>query len=123
MTGEVQGYVILKEDCPSFISPGKISSYQPYCRALEINEHGALLIANDALSVGTVDAEDIRRSVRLEIFNGVACPPDLDTVAKMAYALKATSRKGGYNDLVRQMIIMASLHKGEFCDSLLWQKQ
>ena len=39
------------------------------------------------------------------------------------YVAKAQQRKGGYNHLLRNMVIEASLMKSKFYDSFLWQKQ
>jgi hypothetical protein len=36
---------------------------------------------------------------------------------------KSQQRKGGYNGLVRNMVIEASLMKGKFHDSFLWAMQ
>ena len=36
---------------------------------------------------------------------------------------KRMFRKGGYNDIVKKMVIAASLNRGEFNDVFLFQKQ
>lgn len=59
--------------------------------------------------------------VKCGYVNGVVTPPDLDTMNEMFYVTKATSRKGGYNDILSRMVIAASLMKGKFNDSFLWQ--
>ena len=49
--------------------------------------------------------------------------PNLDMFNEMMYVTKAQQRKGGYNEIVRNMVIAASLMKGNFHDSFLWALQ
>jgi hypothetical protein len=46
-----------------------------------------------------------------------------DFIAQAVYTMKVNERKGGYAPILREMVIAASLHRGEFCDSVLWAKQ
>lgn len=42
-----------------------------------------------------------------------------DMLEQQSYVIRARSRKGGYDNIVRQMVIAASFYGGEFCDSVL----
>jgi hypothetical protein len=54
---------------------------------------------------------------------GIICPPKMEMVERIFYMSKVMNRKGGHNPIVRSLVIGHSLHKGEFCDSVLWAKQ
>lgn len=53
-------------------------------------------------------------------FSGVVMPHDYNDVQTLNYAVKCLSRKGGYSNLIRQMVILTSLHSGRFDDRFLW---
>lgn len=94
------------------------------CRVIEFNKEGGVLVLNpEATALAMFDKEDISRGFRCGYVNGVVTPPDMDSMSQMMYASKATTRKGGYNQLLANMVIQASLSKGEFHDSMLWAKQ
>jgi hypothetical protein len=67
--------------------------------------------------------QDIYRGFKCGYSSGIVTPPDLDKINQMIYVEKATNRKGGYNQLVRNMVIQASLMKGQFYDNFLWSLQ
>ncbi len=69
------------------------------------------------------DKEDIYTSFKCGYTNGIVTPPDLSMIDEMMYLAKVQQRKGGYNQILCNIVIQASLMKGKFNDSLLWAKQ
>lgn len=123
---DLAGYALIDRDAKTGVSPAPMSDFcGKSCRVIEFGAHdGGVLVMNDeGTAIGTFDKEDITASFRCSQQGEIVCPPDLDPIGQMMYVAKATGRKGGYNRIVRQLVIAASLHRGEFCDSLLWQKQ
>jgi len=94
-------------------------------RCLEINENtqSILALSSDAVKMGMFDMEDVASYFYCDVLNGVILPPDLDFLVQGAYAFQAQQRKGGYNQIVANMVIAASLHKRKFNDSFIWEKQ
>jgi len=123
---EVTGYCIIKRDATTGITPGDINTFlgKPL-RVIEFSIHdGSVLVINsNADALATFDKSDIIASFRCKMKAHIVCPPDLSDTETYAYMMKAMARKGGYNDIVAKMVIAASLHRGEFNDSFLWQLQ
>ena len=121
---DVVGYAIIREGANS-ISPIPLHKfYKNRVRVMEFAaDGGVLVIDNEASGLAMFDSKDVIRSFKCEPFMEVICPPNLTMPEKMAYYARCMTRKGGYNHIVREMVIAASLHRGEFCDSLLWQLQ
>ena len=123
---DIVGYVIVNKNADiTSNAPSNSFKYSPM-RVLEFGrdgDNGALIINNEATSMAMIEGEDIAASFRCSQYGDVICPPDLSTLEKMAYVMKATSRKGGYSYIIRQMVIAASLHSRKFNDSILWAKQ
>jgi hypothetical protein len=91
---------------------------------LEFGRDDSVLVLNPlGTALAMFDKEDVRRSFRCEYIDGVVTPPDLGFIEKMTYVAKVQQRKGGYNHLLRNMVIQASLMKSVFYDSFLWQMQ
>jgi hypothetical protein len=91
---------------------------------MEFGVDDCVLVLNpEGTALASFDKEDVQRSFKCGYSGGIVTPPDLDMLNQMLYVTKAQQRKGGYNNLVRNMVIAASLSKGEFSDSFLWQKQ
>lgn len=94
------------------------------CPVMEFGFDGCVLVLNPKCNaMAMFDKEDIKTSFKCGYSNGVVTPPDLDTIEKMLYVVKAQGRKGGYNNLLSNMVIQASLMKGKFSDSFLWAMQ
>jgi len=94
------------------------------CAVMEFASEGGVLVLNpDGNALAMFDKEDVRRSFHCGYTSGVVLPPNLNMFDQMIYIQRAINRKGGYPPIVRQMVIGASLGKGEFCDNFLWQKQ
>lgn len=144
MVGDIKGYCILKSDA-DLTKCMHSGSNDPFnnrsdeeiqkelkeiwisrrLRCLEINEdtESFLLISSDGVKIGMVDKKDVGYYFHCEEQNGIILPPNLDFMDQMVYAARAMNRKGGYNNIVKHLVIAASLHRGEFCDSILWAKQ
>lgn len=94
------------------------------CAVMEFGFDDCVLVLNpQGTALAMFDKEDVLRSFKCGYSNGIVTPPDLDMMNQMMYVVKAQQRKGGYNDLLRNMVIEASLMKGKFHDSFLWAKQ
>jgi len=94
------------------------------CAVMEFDREGGVLCLNPQSSaLAMFDKEDVYRSFECGYSNGIVTPPNLEMVEQMMYVMKAQQRKGGYNGLVRNMVIGASLAKGKFHDSFLWALQ
>jgi len=94
------------------------------CAVFDFGRDGCVMVLNPSgTALAMFEKEDVYRSFRCEYIDGVVTPPDLGFIEKMIYVAKAQQRKGGYNHLLRNMVIEASLMKSKFFDSFLWQKQ
>ena len=94
------------------------------CAVFEFGRDGCVMVLNPlGTAMAMFEKVDVVRSFRCEYINGVVTPPDLGFIEKMIYVAKAQQRKGGYNHLLRNMVVEASLMKSKFFDSFLWQKQ
>jgi hypothetical protein len=94
------------------------------CAVMEFGRDGCVMVLNPlGTALAMFEKEDVYRSFRCEYVDGVVTPPDLELFEKMSYVIKAQQRKGGYNHLLRNMVIQASLMKSKFHDSFLWQMQ
>lgn len=94
------------------------------CPVYEFGRDESVLVLNPlGRALAMFDKIDIYRSFKCGYSNGVVTPPDLKMLFQTMYVTKALSRKGGYNKLLRSMVIEASLAKGVFTDGFLWAKQ
>lgn len=121
---EVVGYCTLKKDAQGQ-SPIPMSEFQGQdVRVLEFATDGGVLVINSkATGIGMFDKEHIYRKFECTVEGDIVCPPKLDFMQRIEYTMRATTRKGGYNPLLKQMVIQASLAKGQFYDHFLWAKQ
>lgn len=125
---DVVGFVKIKSDATTHMGVGNAQDFiGDNCRVIEFGHDGGVLVLNrKATAIATFDKEDILSQFECGFVYGpqnVVTPPGLDMIQQMAYVTTVMSRKGGYNNLLCQMVIEASLHKGEFNDHLLWAKQ
>ena len=121
---DIQGYAIIRHGAQGTSAIGIEAFYGRPVRVMEFaQDGGVLVIDSQATGFGMFDKEHVQRSFRCTMQGHVVCPPDLDILGRMAYATQAMMRKGGYNQMVQQLVVAASLHAGEFNDSLLWSKQ
>ena len=144
MVGDIKGYCILNKDADLNFAMNDESGnifdsrseeekkenlkdiwLSKPLRCLEINEktNSILALSSDATKMGMFDMKNVASYFHCDVLNGVVLPPDLDFLAQGAYYFQVQQRKGGYGRIVANMVIAASLHKGEFQDSFLWEKQ
>lgn len=94
------------------------------CAVMEFGVDDCVLVLNpQSTALAMFDKEDVYRSFKCGLVSGVVTPPNLEFLEQMMYVQKAQTRKGGYNSLLRNMVIEASLMKGQFHDSFLWALQ
>ena len=122
---EVVGYADIKKDATTGTSAIPISKFiDGPCRVMEFAEDGGVLVIDrEAQGLAMFDKEDVYRKFKCGFCGEVVTPPNLSLTDKIIYAGKCMTRKGGYNNLLKQMVIQASLMKGEFYDHFLWAKQ
>lgn len=121
---DVVGFARIKEN-PSGTSAISMDNFSnKTVRVLEYTADGCVLVLDDAATgLATFEKEDILFKFKASIEGGVIVPPNLSIIDKIAYTAKCHMRKGGYNRVLMNMVIAASLAKGEFTDNFLWQKQ
>lgn len=122
---EIVGYCFIKKNATTGVSPIPIEKFAGnIVRVLEFaSDGGVMVIDNEATGIGIFDACDVHSKFRCSVFGHMVIPPNLKYSDKLLYIAKCHSRKGGYDDMINKMVIDASLSKGEFNDSFLWQNQ
>lgn len=122
---EVKGYCLIKKDAKTGISVNPISEFvgNPM-RILDFGCDESVLIVNrEATALATFDKCDVDRLFKCSVYcNLYILPAGLNLAEQMIYVTKCQFRKGGYDYIIKNMVIAASLHKNEFNDNFLWQK-
>lgn len=121
---EVVGYAQIVSNPTTGVSVIPIKEFDTlFVRVIEFasDDSGILVVNNKATAIAIFDKCDVKASFKCTRLGEVICPPDLDLSQQMIYSAACMSREGGYNYILRNMVIMASLHKGEFNDNVLWQ--
>lgn len=90
--------------------------------ALEINDSTKSVLLLKGVDMGMFDFSDVRSMFKCKKQGDFILPLGLNIMEEMHYTTLVMNRKGGYNTTVMHMIIVASLSKGEFTDSMLWSK-
>lgn len=137
MLGDIKGYCLLKSTEHCFI--GYDEKFDPvgYREIKEslvgrpirivdvaVDNSGFLVLApNGRALVDVRSMDDVDHYFFCDEFAGVFLPCGLSNQEKMVQYIRRMYRKGGYNDLLRKMVIAASLHKNEFNDNFLFAKQ
>lgn len=121
----IVGFAHIKKDATTCTGARNPSEFiGETCAVMEFGVDDCILALNpQGTAMAMFDKEDVKASFKCGYSNGVVTPPGLNMMAQMMYVAKAQTRKGGYNNIVKQMVIAASLHKNEFNDSFLWQLQ
>lgn len=123
----IKGYCQLKNETTTGagIADDNLDTFNgKICRIMDINDEGDVLVLNpNGSALGMFESVDVVRKFLCEHKGGIVYPPGLSPIEEMAYMSKCLSRKGGYNEVLRNMVIASSLAKGEFNDSFLWAKQ
>jgi hypothetical protein len=122
---KIVGFAHIKKDattCAGAINPEEFKGVT--CAVMEFGVDDCVLVLNpQGTALASFDKEDVQRSFKCGYFGKVITPPNLSPLEQITYVTKVENRKGGYNNLLRGMVIAASMSKGEFCDSFLWAKQ
>lgn len=121
---EVVGYALIKPDAKTGQSPIPISKFIGHpVRVMEFAHDGGVLVLDpEATGLGMFDACDVKASFKCRVQGEVLMPPELNVAEQMLYYGKVITRKGGYNNTLKQMVIHASLGRGKFTDSFLFQQ-
>jgi hypothetical protein len=121
---ELAGYCTISKNATTGRGSNLESFIGKDCRVMEFAADGGVLVINsEATSLASFDKVDVYRKFECKACGDVLCSPELDLVGQMIYATKVTTRKGGYNLLLKNMIIQASLMKGKLYDDFLFQKE
>lgn len=121
---EPVGYCTIKSDAKS----GKAENLNKFLgkdlRVMEFDQWGGVLvISSDATELAMFDKEDVVRKFECTLMGDYIMPPKIDMLEQMIYMTRLNTRKGGYAPILKQMVIQASLMKGEFNDNFLFQKE
>ncbi len=122
---DVVGYATIKDKPTTYTGhlPVEAFTKQPV-RVMEFTDDGSVLVMSpNADGLGMFDACDVHRKFECIVNGEFIIAPGTSFTSQMVYMAKVMARTGGYNQLLRQMIITASLHKGTFTDNLLWAAQ
>jgi hypothetical protein len=122
---DIVGYATIKKDATTGRGSNNIESFLfQDCRVFEFAKDGAVLVVNPAGDeLAMFEKQDVFRKFECEVVGDVICPPNLNEWDKMAYTNKVLTRKGGYNMLLKQMVIAGSLAFGKLNDNFLFAKQ
>ena len=137
MIGEVKGYCLLKSTEHCFIGYNEKSDPAGYREIKEslvgrplrivdvaVDNSGFLVLApNGRALVDVRSMDDVDRHFLCDELADVLIPCGLSPQEKMMESMRRMNRKGGYNELLRKMVIVASLQKKEFNDDFLFAKQ
>lgn len=94
------------------------------CAVMEFGFDDSVLVLNpQKTALAMFDKGDVYRSFKCSYSNGIVCPVSENPIEQMLYVSKCLTRKGGYNHILMNMVIQASLMKGKFYDAFLWQLQ
>ncbi len=121
---DVVGYCTINKNATT----GKGTNLQSFtgkdCRVMEFDTDGGVLVINsEATEMAMFDKQDVYRKFNCKVCGDVICPPELSLIEQMMYVSKVTMRKGGYNTLLKHMVIEVSLMKGKVTDDFLFQKE
>ena len=137
MIGDVKGYCLLKSTEHCFIGYNETSDPAGYKEIKEslvgrplrimdvaVDNSGFLVLEPNGLALVDVRSmDDVESHFLCDEFNGVLIPCGLSTEEKLIQSMRRLNRKGGYNELLRKMVIVASLQKKEFNDDFLFAKE
>ncbi|MBR1525175.1 MAG: hypothetical protein IJ640_00745 [Prevotella sp.] len=88
-----------------------------------VDNSGFLILNKQHTAMADVQMSDVDKYFLCEIVCGVVLPPNLTQEQKAAGVAKRVSRKGGYNHIVKNIVIAASLATGVFNDDFLFELQ
>lgn len=89
-----------------------------------VNNSGFLCIVRDPDCLVDVRSMDsVHRYFLCDSMGDILLPPGLPEKQKFIEITKRVTRDGGYNTVIKNMVIAASLSKGEFYDDFLFTKR
>lgn len=117
----IKGYVHVALNA-AITSNGACTEFQGrILRVMDWAEDGSALVINSqATAIASIDMKDILRGFKCDLIGSVLVPPGLSMTEQLVYVGRVMTRKGGYNDDVMKLSIVASLAKGEVHDSHLF---
>lgn len=122
---DIMGFAHIKKDattCKGAKNPSEFLGQ--ICAVIEFGVDDCVLVLNpQGNALAMFDKEDVFRSFKCIVSGNIICPPNQNSLDTILYVGKCIERKGGYNNLLKNMVIHASLVKGKFNDSFLWQLQ
>lgn len=120
---DLKGYAQIKKGEFPHHCMGPVEAYWEHpVRVMDWGVDGsALVITAAGNAMGDFPPEAVLRSFRCSERGHILLPQGLDVLGEMTYTGRCLSRKGGYNQMVRHMVIAASLARGAFTDDFLWQ--
>lgn len=124
---EIKGYCMLKSTNTVTGYVGDMKELLPphALRIIDIavDGNGFLVLNANSSALAMVEKIDVDYFFYCSVLNGVICPPDINFAERLQFAVSRQTRKGGYNNIVANIVIAASLSKGYFTDDFLFQKQ
>jgi len=123
---EINGFFELNSDANLKFAMGENKIWiNKIIKALEINEdtNSVLGLDDSGTQMGMFEMSDVKRYFHCQVTQGIIIPIGLNLVDSMIYMQKRIDRKGGYDAVVRALVIGCSLHKGAVDDKFLFQKQ
>lgn len=127
MIGDIRGYCTLKNinTVKGYIYNPEELLKAPFLRIFDIavGNDGFMILNPQGTALAMVDMPDVDRYFLCDDMAGVLIPPDLTFMQQLIEVAMRQSRKGGYNEIIRRMVIGASLHAGKFNDDFLFEKQ
>lgn len=91
------------------------------CPVVEFFTDGSILVKNDQHNeLVTIEPHDIDKTFRCRIQNDIILPYDFNAAETIDYIDCIKARPAGYNERLKNIIIVQSLWWGRFNDSVLW---
>jgi Cu2+-containing amine oxidase len=119
---ELSGYCFVNKKTTTGMSAIDISNFEgKVCRVMEFANDCVLILDSAATGIASFDMCDIGASFKCFEYGEIIYSTELNEIEKMLYTTRCMMRKGGYNNIVKNMVIQASLHYGKFNDNVLWQ--
>lgn len=90
---------------------------------MEINHSSksVLVIDPEGTAMGMFDFDQIQSMFECQCVGGLLIPPGIDPIEAMMYSTRVLSDKRNQQrdmNFIRKMIVVQSLMKGKFCDTL-----